>query len=212
MQITTLSDLTVAYNECQGKLISSTESLVSSTIQQQLKQLIKQKHLGLPIDHFLKANPIMLNWIEELEQAFPALFKPKKKLILDHNINRRLILKNHPSRLIETSVNVGINKGKVKLFEWAVRYPAISWQEEIKLWAASSYFNTKPSNLKLIIFAFHPERPLEKEIVQWNIESEERTEQKLVELLTNSAPKVPKRQIPEFDELLDIEGIEEVPL
>jgi len=163
MTLFTLKELALTKSQREGKSYLHAHSPVIPTqTQQQLHLLIKQKRLGLPIQPMLKANPLLSYWIEQLEECFPALFNPKKKLYLDVPLTGKLTLNSQQQYRIQVPINVGYGKERIQLFDWRVELTPGLWTDHLKLWVAHQYFQQQPSQLKMTVFVLHSSEPLEK--------------------------------------------------
>jgi hypothetical protein len=181
--------------------------LETNNIQQQLQLIVKQKYLNLPIDKLLEENPLLASWIRELEQLIPGIFQPKKKLYLDVNISARLNTNERDYLWIQVPINLGVIKGRFRVIEWAVRQPKLSWQDRIKLWAATQYLRVKPERLAMIICAFSLTQSIQKITLNWSEEQHQNTQQYLVDLLNNNSIEPKDNQT-----IFSIDDIEEVPI
>jgi hypothetical protein len=181
--------------------------LETDNIQQQLQLIVKQKYLNLPIDKLLEENPLLASWIQELERLIPGIFKPKKKLYLDLNISARLDTSERDYLWIQVPINLGVIKGRFRVIEWAVRQPKLSWQDRIKLWAATQYLQVKPERLAMTICAFSLTQSTQKITFNWSEEQHQNTQQYLVDLLNNNVTKPKDSQT-----IFSIDDIEEVPI
>ncbi|MGK7875391.1 MAG: hypothetical protein AB4426_19450 [Xenococcaceae cyanobacterium] len=213
MQLINLLELSqINREQSRERLTSDKEPLIPEYLQSHLQLIIKQMHMGLSVQPILDNNPLLQQWVDQLQDLSSNLFKPQKKLFIDVPLVAKLNLPNQ-DKFIDIRANVGIVKGKPRLFEWAVRHPVISWQDRVKLWVATQYFGLKKSELKMVILALHPTKQAEKIIAQWNQKQHQQTQQWLVNLLTNklnrqSTPKTYSDQ----ENLLNIDEIEEVVL
>ncbi|HAZ46416.1 MAG TPA: hypothetical protein DDW76_32265 [Cyanobacteria bacterium UBA11369] len=182
MHLLTLSDL---------KPTRSNEPvpLVSACIQERLQLLVKQMRMGLPVEPILNNYPQFQQWVWQLKELSPTLFMPRKKLLVDIPLTAKLEL-NIPTRkksfstptlkIVEVRANVGIVRGKVRLFEWAIRHPILSWQDRVKLWVAAEYFNLQPDDLKLIVLALHPSQKAQKVSFSWDSKQHQQTRNWLI--------------------------------
>ena len=205
-----LYDIHLAKQKAKGELFEFNEPIVPSYLQEQLQLLVQQKRLELPIQPLLDANPLLATWIEQLEQLFPNLFNPKKKLAIGLPITSRLKVTDNNCCLVETPINVGISKGKPKLFDWSARYPTINWQDQVKLWAATQYFQINPEQLTMIVFALHPTEPPQKLHLTWDTNLNRQTTEWLIELLISDKSPNHQPASTTASELLDIENIDEI--
>ena len=81
MSIINLSQLTQLKSQSKGNFFNPNQANISIELQQQLQLIIQQKRLGLPVEPLLDNNPLICNWINQLETIFPNLFQPRKKTI-----------------------------------------------------------------------------------------------------------------------------------
>jgi hypothetical protein len=79
---------------------------------------------------------------------------------------------------------VGIVKGKARLFDWAIRHPVLSWQDRVKLWVATEYFNLQPHDLQIIVLALHPTQNARKISFDWDSKQHEKTRKWLIATIT----------------------------
>jgi len=178
MHLLTLSALHEIVN---SNSITNTSPLVPAYIQEQLQLAVKQMLMGLPVEPLLDNNPQIQQWVNELKQLSPSLFVPHKKLLPDIPLTAKVDLNSslltnlnqkyypqHQFKIIEVRAHIGIVKGKPRLFEWAIRHPILSWQDQVKLWVAAEYFKIQPQELQLIVLALHPTRAAQKVSFSWD--------------------------------------------
>jgi hypothetical protein len=186
MKLLTLSDFQPIRSH------KSTSSLLSSHIQQQFQLLVKQMLMGLPVEPILDNYPQFQQWITSLKELAPSLFVPQKKLFVDLTITARLELNleanntSSPSSfpLIEVQTNVGIIKGRKRLFEWGIRHPSLSYSDRIKLWVATEHFQVSPEEMQLIVLALHPTKTAQKVVFNWDSKQHKRTMNWLINRIT----------------------------
>ncbi len=111
MPIINLSELTQLKSQSEGNLFNPNQVNISVRLQQQLQLIIKQKRLGLPVEPLLDANPLLAEWINQLETIFPNLFQPRKKLFLDVPLQAKLNHDNQEAVWIQAKVNTGASSG-----------------------------------------------------------------------------------------------------
>ena len=162
MSIINLSELNLLKSQSEGNFFNPNEANMSFGLQQQLQLIIQQKRLGLPVEPFLDANPVLGEWINQLETIFPNLFQPRKKLFLDVPLKGKLKLDNQEAVWIEAKINLGIAKGRICLFDCSVRKPVITWQDEVKLWVCQQYFRIHPDQIQMIILILLPNQAIQK--------------------------------------------------
>ncbi|MEM9540751.1 MAG: hypothetical protein AAGA60_14755 [Cyanobacteria bacterium P01_E01_bin.42] len=204
-----LSELSLLKRQAQGKPLYFSKS---SELQRQLQFIIRQKRLGLPIQSLLKNHPLLDRWIQQLEECFPPLFCPKKKLFLNLPLMSRLYFTSNHYELIEIKANIGFVNNKIRVFEWSVRQPKVNWQDKVKLWVVANYFKIDPNRLKMTIFALHPDRRVQRIITRSNRRSHYKVERLLKDLLVGKQAKNSRKSIRKYLELTNIDAIEEVPL
>ncbi|NES98742.1 MAG: hypothetical protein F6K32_26940 [Desertifilum sp. SIO1I2] len=166
---------------------TSLDSLVPACVQQQFKLLVKQMLMGLPVEPILNNYPQFRQWILELQELSPSLFVPRKKLSVDLPLTARLELNSSsPSsfKVIEVRTNVGLFKGKERLFEWGIRNPILSYSDRVKLWVATERFQLKPDEMQLTVLALHPTKAAQKVVFSWNHKQHKRTRNWLINKIT----------------------------
>lgn len=214
MSIINLSQLTQLKSQSEGNFFNPNQANIFIELQQQLQLIIQQKRLGLPVEPLLDNNPLICNWINQLETIFPNLFQPRKKLFLDFPLKGKLNLDNNKQVWIEANVNVGIAKGKICLFDCSVREPVITWQDQVKLWVSQQYFRTHPHQIKMIIFVLHTNlhtnQGIQKIIINWNTKKQKETENLLINLITK--PIKPPQVIKSPHILPNLDEIQEIPI
>lgn len=208
MQTITLSELKKIKAESERKFFDLNQTKYLSQMQNQLQLLIQQKRLGLPIEPFLDNNYNYKNWIEELEDLFPSLFNPKKKVYLDVPLQAKLKLNDFENITIETNLHLGIAKNQLYLFDWLIRKPVITWEERVKLWIAKNYFQTNYQKIKMIVFIFSKNKAVHQMSVKWNRKNSLNIEQLIVRILTNSFTKT--NSTPQKKSLININNIPEI--
>ena len=213
MQLISLLELSqIKHEQSREFLTLDKEQLVPAYLQSHLQLIIKQMHMGLPVQQILDNNPLLQQWVNQMQDLSPNLFKPHKKLFIDVPLVAKLNLPEQDI-FIDICANVGIVKGKPRLFDWAVRHPVISWQDRVKLWVAAQYFDLKKSDMKMVILALHPSKSVEKLIAKWNQKQHQQTHRWLVNLLTNQLdPQSISAIHSDLENLLNIDEIEEVVL
>lgn len=186
-----------------------------ATLQDQLQLVLRQLHLNLPVQALLEAEPVLDHLVREVQAALPSALCSGKRLQLHYPIAALLDNQTY----VEVTVNVGVRRGTLKLFEWALRQPTLHWSDCVQLWAATKHFGRHPSDVMLIVVALQPDRPAQKIVHHWNAELHQQTEQWLVSLLSESCqPTVPIPSVsvtysPAITAVLKhLEAIEEVPL
>ncbi|NJM59364.1 MAG: hypothetical protein HC849_02810 [Oscillatoriales cyanobacterium RU_3_3] len=191
MHLLTLSDLdrTINTNQLQEP------PLVPSYMQERLQLLVKQNLMGLPVEPILNSYPQFKLWVFQLKELSPSLFLPQRKLLVDIPIQAKLdrikrgVTEESSSlspafKAIQVRANVGLVKGKPKLFEWAIRHPVLTWQDRVKLWVAAEFFELEPHKLQLIVLALHPTQRARKVQFTWNSKQHRQTKNWLETAMT----------------------------
>lgn len=200
MHLLTLSDL-------KPIGINKTTLLAPIYVQQQFHLLVKQMLMGLPVEPILDNYPQLQQWVWSLKQLSPSLFIPHKKLLVDLTLNARLEYKlldkaDNASfssvQVIEVHTNVGIIKGKKRLFEWGVRHPKLNYSDRIKLWVATEYFQINPNEMRLTVLALHPTEAAQKVVFNWDSKQHKRTRNWLIKKINEkiTQPYQPSIAIP----------------
>lgn len=185
MKLLTLSDF-------KPIISNKSTSLIPSHIQKQFQLLVKQMLMGLPVEPILDNYPQFQQWIVSLKELAPSLFVPHKKLFVDLAITARLewnLDANNTSSpssspLIEVRTNVGIIKGRKRLFEWGIRHPSLSYSDRIKLWVATEHFQVNPDEMQLTVLALHPTKTAQKVVFNWDSKQHKRTRNWLITRIT----------------------------
>lgn len=200
----TLSDL----RKLQSSEPDGLSPLPFATLQDQLQLIMRQLHLDLPIQPLLDADPMLDHLVREVQAALPSALRSGKRLQLHYPIAAPLDNQTY----VEVTVNVGFRHGTLKLFEWALRQPALHWSDRVQLWAATKHFEQHPSDVTLIVVALQPDQPTRKSVHHWTTELHQQTEQWLISLLSKSCqPTIPIPSV-SVNILKHLEAIEEVPI
>jgi hypothetical protein len=167
----------------------------------------------LPVQSLLDAYPLMAQWVAEVQELAPELFKGSKKLWVDAPIITPLTTSD-TSIFIQAHINYGLRQGVPRLYEWATRPAKMTWQDAVKLWMVSVHYTIPPKQLSLIVLALHPSCAAQKVRLQWDEIQQNQTQQWLIQLLTRpTAPQAPQVQDnTEYSVLLNLDTIPEVPL
>jgi hypothetical protein len=208
MSLITLSELALIKQQTEFNPEYSFHTINTPNLQQQIKLIIQQKRLGLPLDSILANQPLLKQWLAEIETHIPSIFEPQKKLFLNLPILAKLAINVNQYYIIEIEINLGISRGKILLFEWGIRQPGINWQDRVKLWATSQYLEIEPRTLKLLILALNMEQPLTSTVINWSKIEQEETQEWLLQLLTNK-PQKPEFK-PESSPVINLDAIEEI--
>jgi hypothetical protein len=174
---------------------------------------MKQLFLGLPMQSLLNAYPLMAQWVAEVQELAPELFKRSKKLWIDVPILAPLATGDTPV-FIQVHVNYGFRQEVPRLYEWATRPAKMTWQDAVKLWAVATHYAIPPEKLFLIILVLHPSQSAQKLRLQWDREQQDQTQQWLIQLLMQptdlQAPQIHSNT--DYSLLLNLDTIPEVPL
>jgi hypothetical protein len=209
----TISDLHRIQSDCSQHIPSYADH--NSHLQEQLQRVIRQWHLGLPIQPFLDADPVLDELVCQVQTLLPNLFKPNKKLYLHAPISTILNVEDM-AHTIQVEVNLGFRHGIPKLVEWGLRSPELNWSDLVKLWTVTQHFAIAPSDLKLIVVALHPDQMAQKMMQGWTDELHQQTQEWLTMQLSVNE-KHPQSAVvhePESDplgsEITNLEAIAEV--
>ena len=209
----TISDLYRIQSDRSQQIPSYTH--YNPHLQEQLQQVIRQWHLGLPIQPFLDADPMLDELVYQVQTLLPNLFKPSKRLYLHTPISTILNVEAM-AHTIQVEVNLGFRHGIPKLVEWGLRSPELNWSDLVKLWTVTQHFAIAPSDLKLIIVALHLDQPAQKMTHIWTDELHQQTQEWLRMQLSAEVPHDPSAVVhePESDplwaEIANLEAIAEV--
>ena len=209
MSVISLHELTLIKQTAQGKLLNSHQSEFPRELYKQLDLVIKQKRLGLNVQPLLKADPLLNHCLEQLESLLVGIFEPNRKLFIDSTLTNQLT----QDYTISIHTNIGMVKGFPRLIEWGIRMPQLNWQDRVKLWVATRYFQVKPHKLKLTVLALHPHQEAAKYTHRWSSEQQKQTENYLRKLLSSQIkPSPPKAPVSKWNQLTNLEEIPEVPI
>lgn len=216
MALLTLADLhQIHQNQTPLSKLCTHESeyVISSTDLANFQLLMRQLFLGLPVQSLLDAYPLMAQWVAEVQELAPELFKGSKKLWVDAPIITPLTT-GDTSIFIQAHINYGLRQGVPRLYEWAIRPAKMTWQDAVKLWAVAMHYAIPPEKLSLIVLALHPSLPVQKLRLQWDQMQQDQTQQWLIQLLTQPTA-LPEPEIYRNTDnslLLNLDAIPEVPL
>jgi hypothetical protein len=216
MTLLTLADLhRIHQNQTplSGACTHESEYVISSADLANFQLLMKQLFLGLPVQSLLDAYPLMAQWVAEVQELAPELFKRSKKLGVDAPIITPLTTGDTPV-FIQVHVNYGFRQGVPRLYEWATRPAKLTWQDAVKLWAVAMHYAIPPEKLSLIVLALHPSRSAQKLRLRWDREQQDQTQQGLIQLLTQptglQTPQIHSNT--DYSLLLNLDTLPEVPL
>lgn len=142
---------------------------------QRLQLILRQIQLNLPVEPFLEADPLLAEQVQEVVNACPQLLHPKRPIQLDYPVTAPITANDERVNL-ELSFNVGWHQGNPKLFDWAMRSTELTWQDEVKLWAATHHFSCQPEQVKLVILALRSDGAPVADLYSWSREQQEQTE------------------------------------
>lgn len=216
MALLTLADLHRIHQN-QTPLSSSctheSEYVISSTDLANFQLLMRQLFLGLPVQSLLDAYPLMAQWVAEVQELAPELFKRSRKLWVDAPIITPLTT-GDTSIFIQVHINYGFRQGVPRLYEWAMRPAKMTWQDAVKLWAVAMHYAIPSEKLSLIVLVLHPSRSAQKLRLKWDREQQDQTQQWLIQLLTQptdlQTPQIHNNT--DYSLLLNLDTIPEVPL
>ncbi|WP_242046827.1 MULTISPECIES: hypothetical protein [Calothrix] len=186
-------------------------SAFDSIVADNLSLVMRQILLGLPVEPLLNAYPQIAQWVSQIQELAPEIFKYRKKLLVDNPVIAPLAI-NDDKHFIQVLTNIAFKQGIPRLYEWAVRNPGLSWQDQVKLWATTIQYSVSPNQMQLVILALHPVKPAQRLDVSWNTKNHRQTEKWLIKLLTQSQ----ENNLPfnivnsELTSMVDLEDISEV--
>jgi hypothetical protein len=176
-----------------------------------LSLVMKQIFLGLTVKPLLNTYPKIAQWVYQIQELAPEIFKSRKKLLVDNTVIAPLAI-NDDKQFIQVLTNIAFKQGIPRLYEWAVRHPYLSWQDRVKLWTTARQYSVIPNQIQLVILALHPVKPAQRLDVRWNTKNHRQTEKWLIKLLTQSQENnLPFNIInSELTSMVDLEDISEV--
>ncbi|MBD2666925.1 hypothetical protein B6N60_04927 [Richelia sinica FACHB-800] len=157
---------------------SASNSIIADNFQLVMKQLFLQ----LPIQPFLNDHPQIAQLVNQVQELAPELFHPRKKLLVDNAIIAPLTV-NNENYFIQSITNIAFKRGIPRIYEWAVRYPKVSWQDRIKLWNTTIQYAVIPNQMQLVILALDPVKPAQRLNICWHKKYHRQTEKWLIKLL-----------------------------
>lgn len=216
MALLTLADLhQIHQNQTSLSKLCTHESeyVISSTDLANFQLLMRQLFLGLPVQPLLDVYPLMAQWVAEVQELAPELFKGSKKLWVDAPIVAPLAT-GDTSIFIQAHITYGLRQGVPRLYEWAMRPAKMTWQDAVKLWAVAMHYAIPPEKLFLIVLVLHPSRSTQKLRLQWDQMQQDQTQQWLIQLLTQptALPETEIHRNTDNSLLLNLDAIPEVPL
>ena len=187
MAIITLKELFLL-NQERFSSLGNYQTSELSIQQQQFQLLVRQKRMGLDIEPLL--DPQLTSWLKQLESFVPGIFEPGKKIYLHTRWKAQLQL-DTTNYWLEVTLNAGVVKNQVRLYEWRIGSIELNWRERVKLWVACRYLNYQPENLMLVICAFSPNHHGQINKIRWDKENDCATEKELKSFL-NQEDKISK--------------------
>lgn len=157
------------------------DSIIADNFQLVMKQLFLQ----LPIQPLLNANPQIAQLVAQVQELAPELFHHRRKLLVDHPVITPLTV-NDENHFIQSITNIAFKRGIPIIYEWAVRYPKLSWQDRVKLWTTTVQYSVDPNQLQLVIVAVDPIKPAQRLDINWNNKLHQQTEKWLIKLLSQT--------------------------
>ncbi len=155
--------------------------IIADTFQLVMKQLFLQ----LPIQPLLNANHQIAQLVNQVQELAPELFHPRKKLLVDKPVIGLLTV-NNESYFIQSITNIAFKQGIPRIYEWAVRYPKLSWQDRVKLWTTTVQYSVNPNQIQLVIVAVDPIKPAQRLDINWTQKLHQQTERWLIKLLSQT--------------------------
>lgn len=157
------------------------DSIIADNFQLVMKQLFLQ----LPIQPLLNANPQIAQLVAQVQELAPELFHHRRKLLVDHPVIAPLTV-NDENHFIQSITNIAFKRGIPIIYEWAVRYPKLSWQDRVKLWTTTVQYSVNPNQIQLVIVAVDPIKPAQRLDINWNQKLHYQTEKWLIKLLSQT--------------------------
>lgn len=190
---------------------SQNTSYVASNLTNQLKQIVHQIRLGLPVEKLLQNNLEIAAYITQLRELAPQLFNPRKQVYIDFPLTVKLEIDEYQTNWLEIPVSVGLKKdGTPLLIEWGQREAFMNWQDRVKLWATVEYWQVQPEQLKLLLFGFEQETIPTKQTFSWSAKEHQTTQEWLIKLITGEQETQPNPERFKQQIEIDIDTIEEV--
>jgi hypothetical protein len=216
MPIINLADIQ-QINKTQQQLLfpqqkhHSNHSAVDSIIADNFHLLMKQLFLQLPVEPLLNAHPQIAQWVAQLQELAPELFHTRKKLLVDNAVIAPLTI-NNENYFIQVTTNIAFKRGIPRIYEWAVRYPKLSWQDRVKLWTTTVQYAVYPNQIQLVILALDPIKPPQRLDICWNKKFHQQTERWLIKLLNQPQENDAQSNIAnhELSSLVNLDDISEV--
>ncbi len=165
----------------------------AATLNGQLRLVIRQIQLGLPVTPLLAANPPLAKLVQQLQAALPNLADQqfsRRKIWLHYPMTA--ILAHHPPTPFQANVNLGWKQHKPLLFEWGLRTVKLTWTDRLKLWATAEHLRVSPIDCRLVVIKLG-ESP-GRQLYRWDAQAHEHIKQWTCTLLHNASgpPPAPK--------------------
>ncbi|MGM3309767.1 hypothetical protein ACSQ6I_27925 [Anabaena sp. WFMT] len=160
-------------------------SAFDSIIADNFHLLMKQLFLQLPVETLLNAHPQIAQWVAQVQELAPEIFQYRKKLLVDNRVIASLMI-NNDNYFIQVTTNIAFKRGIPRLYEWAVRYPKLSWQDRVKLWTTTVQYSVDPNQIQLVIVAVDPIKPAQRLDINWTQKLHQQTEKWLIKLLSQT--------------------------
>jgi hypothetical protein len=155
------------------------DSIIADNFQLVMKQLFLQ----LPVQPLLNTNPQIAQLVNQVQELAPELFHHRRKLLVDNAVIAPLIV-NNENYFIQILTNIAFKRSIPRIYEWAVRYPQLSWQDRVKLWATTVQYSVKSNQMQLVIVAVDPIKPAQRLDINWTQKLHQQTEKWLIKLLS----------------------------
>ena len=182
----------------------------NSTQQKQFQLLVKQKRMGLDIEPLLNKQHSV--WLEQLESFIPGIFNPRKKIYLNTKWQAKLMLElEEADYRLEVSINAGVVKNNIRLYEWRMGSAELIWSDRIKLWVACNYLQYSPEKLVIVICAFSGDLDGRVIKIRWNKRDYKAIEKEIKSLFAENTSAT-SNSSKSSDYILNIDEIEEVKL
>ncbi|WP_353933055.1 hypothetical protein WJM97_10945 [Okeanomitos corallinicola TIOX110] len=190
MSIINLADIQ-QINKTQQQLLfpkqkhNQNHSAFDYIIADNFQLVMKQLFLQLPVQPLLNANPQIAQLVAQVQELAPELFHPRKKLLVDNPVIAPLTV-NNENYFIQIITNIAFKRGIPRIYEWAMRYPKLSWQDRVKLWTTTVQYSVYPNQIQLVIVAVDPVKPAQRLDINWTQKLHQQTEKWLIKLLSQT--------------------------
>ncbi len=186
-------------------------SAFDSIVADNFSLVMRQLFLGLPVEPLLNAYPQIAQWVSQIQELAPEIFKSRKKLLVENPVIAPLAI-NDDNHFIQVLTNLAFKQGIPRLYEWAIRHPHLSWQDRVKLWTTARQYSVTPNQIQLVVLALHPVKPAQRLNVRWNKKAQMQTEKWLIKLLTQSSENNSPSNVAnnELSSMVNLDDISEV--